>query len=66
MGDQSVPSWYSVHRNNDGSLTRFLIDPAIPIGLGALQTWKITPTGWKQALGSPYAMNPLALTVLSK
>jgi hypothetical protein len=182
--DQSVPSWYAVRRNNDGTLTRFLIDPTIPsnpngnycpfgsaadptnhlavalflgqsgptqlgvytadssgnlttnstdanmpttavsvpnalsmspagnllavagtnglqvfyfnggspitpytgrlawretydlgwdkhnhlysIGSGALQAWRITTTGWKQALGSPYPMNPLALTVLSK
>jgi hypothetical protein len=36
------------------------------IGLGAVQAWRITTTGWKQALGSPYPMSPLALTVLSK
>ena len=28
--DQSVPSWYAVRRNNDGTLTRVLIDPTIP------------------------------------
>jgi hypothetical protein len=37
------------------------------IGAGAVQAWKITITGWKQAAGSPYPMDgPLALTVLSK
>jgi hypothetical protein len=37
------------------------------IGLGAVQAWRITTTGWKQAAGSPYPMNaPLAITVLSK
>jgi hypothetical protein len=37
------------------------------VGNGAVQAWRITTTGWKQAAGSPYPMNgPLALTVLSK
>jgi hypothetical protein len=42
-------------------------DHLYSIGAGAVQAWKITTTGWKQAAGSPYPMNgPLALTVLSK
>ena len=33
---------------------------------GRLYAFKITPTGQKQAAGSPYSVKPLAITVLSK
>jgi hypothetical protein len=38
----------------------------ISMSCGRLYAFKITPTGHKQAAGSPYSVKPLAITVLSK
>ena len=48
----------------EGELT--FIDNGVDMSCGRLYAFKITPTGHKQAAGSPYSVKPLAITVLSK